>query len=522
MILSRRTVHSLLAAMTLLNLIFRYPIGVSHELGSDTTFIHSLASSIVLDGHAAWILHPLSYFGLYALSYPSAIPFLLASAGEFSGAPTEMIMIVFGWIISIVGCWGAFLFARALRRDDRFALLVALLFPLAPFFWKDTFWVAATRGFVVGLLLVFLLLLVNSMKRRTLVGVVIALALFVLLAAIHRMGVLALFFLVAYAFAIPFHKLTQHLRFALVRYEKQAHRAIAVMAVGGFFGIFYLQFLYPGALGANVFDQYGTSALLQGETFPILVANMGVSLSGKVGPLFLVAPFGLLAYVWRRPKEATDKFILTAAILFLPLLSLRDYIAEFLIPLFILLGVIGLLTLPFSRRKIVAVALIIVVVGSVAVSWEMKDYWRDRYYTDGPLPNDLYGTSLYIHWQTEGNVVSTEGMSAGRLAAISDRPVLPIGGASNHWYGPQQLTFWFVNGSGVAVRLIPLTSISFQTDEIFIPVGVPNAKDDFESIFYNRLHDPTAQASLDRYHVRYLFMINDRPYEFQSYLWRPS
>src|SRR5207249_3649194 len=198
MILSKRTVHCCLLAFALLNLVFRYPIGVPHELGADTTFVHSLTASIAREGRAAWILHPFSYFGLYALSYPSAVPFIFASAGDTSGVPIELITLLFGWLIAVVGCWSAFIFARTIRRDDRFALLVALLFPLAPFFIKDTFWIASTRGFVVGLVPAFLALLVTSMRKHVYRDAAIALVLFILLAAIHRMGVLSLFFLIAY------------------------------------------------------------------------------------------------------------------------------------------------------------------------------------------------------------------------------------------------------------------------------------------------------------------------------------
>jgi len=73
MILGKRTILCCLLVLALLNIVFRYPIGVSHELGADTTFVHSLTASIAQEGRAAWILHPFSYFGLYALSYPSQL-----------------------------------------------------------------------------------------------------------------------------------------------------------------------------------------------------------------------------------------------------------------------------------------------------------------------------------------------------------------------------------------------------------------------------------------------------------------
>jgi len=430
--------------------------------------------------------------------------------------------LLFGWLVAVVGCWGSFIFARTIRRDDLFALLVALLFPLAPFFIKDTFWIASTRGFVVGLVPVFLALLVTSMRKNVYRDAALAFILFIVLAAIHRMGVLSLFFLIAYVFAIPFHKVTQRLRFALVRYEAQTRYAIAGSAVLVFLGIFYLQFLYPGILGASIVDQYHTSAFLEGDAFPILVANMGVSLSGKVGPMFALAPLGLLAYVWRRPKEATDKFVLTAALLFLPLLSLRDYIAEFLIPLFIFLSVFGLTALRFNRRKTATVLLTVVVLGSTAFSWEMKDYWREHYWTDASISDSSYSAALYLRYRTSGTIVSNNGLIAGQLAAFSGRPILPLGGASLHWTGPQELPWRFISPEEIRVQLVPVTTISFSTDEIYVALGLRNVESDWEAMMYY-VEPGVAEQQFLTYHVHYIAVDRMTPNTFLSYSYnRPS
>src|SRR3989442_9738643 len=106
MILSKRTVYSLLLALIFADIVFRYPLDVPHELGSDTTFIHTLTTSIIANGRAPWIIHPTSYFGLYALSYPSAVPFYFAAASSLTGMPIEGIMLAFGWVVSIAGVLG--------------------------------------------------------------------------------------------------------------------------------------------------------------------------------------------------------------------------------------------------------------------------------------------------------------------------------------------------------------------------------------------------------------------------------
>jgi hypothetical protein len=65
-------------------------------------------------------------------------------------------------------------------------------------------------------------------------------------------------------------------------------------------------------------------------------------------------------------------------------------------------------------------------------------------------------------------------------------------------------------------------SISFQTDAIFEPTNVPNAKDDYESIFYNHFSAFPADGVLKRYNVHFMFVDKAHESEFQSYIWRGS
>jgi len=524
MILPKRVMYCLLVALTAANVLFRYPIDVNHELGAYTTFIHTLSSGIIATGQAAWILHPLSYFGLYALSYPSAVPFTLASTTMTAGIPTEGTMLVFGWVIAMAGGFGAFLAARAIRRDDLFAFTVALLFSFTPFYLKDTFWVGSSRGFVVGLVPVLVLLLVNHLRTKKLWFFISAIALIVLLTTIHRMGVLTFFILVAYLFAIPFHKVTQRLRFALARYERPSRYALFFSGVIGFVLTFYVQFAYPGIGGANLVDQYG-QGVFRGTSFSAILANMGLSLAGKVGPLIPFAVVGLVASTWRRPKEASDKFILAVVLLFLPLLPLRDYIAEFLFLFFVVLLVFGLFSIRGirpNRRKLATFVIVSLLLVSVATSWVMKDYWRQRYSTDAPIPNQVYSTGVYIVDATSGTIVANDGILGGQLAAVTGRPVLPLGGPSLHWTSPQQLLWRFVNPVDLNVRSLDVWTISFNTDSIFIPVNVRNAEVDWEVVLFYTT-PVVAKQNLLFYDVHYVVVDKRIPFAFQSYGYdRPS
>ena len=524
MILPKRVVYCLLVALTMANVVFRYPLDVQHELGADTTFIHTLAVGIIETGNGAWILHPLSYFGLYALSYPSAVPFTLASTTLTAGLPIEGAMLLFGWIIATAGGFGAYLAARTIRRDDLFAFTVAVLFSLTPFYLKDTFWVGSSRGFVVGLVPVFLFLLVKHLLTGRFRFFALAVVLIVLLSSIHRMGVLTFFVLLAYLFAIPFHKVTQRLRFALARYERPSRYFLFFAGLMGFVATFYIQFAYPGIAGASLVDQYG-QGVFQGSSFQVVLANMGLSLAGKIGPLIPLAVVGLVSSTWRRPKEASDKFILTVVFLFLPLLPLRDYIAEFLILFFAMLLVFGLLSIRNirpERRKLASLLIITLLFASLATSWVMKDYWRERYSTDAEIPDHTYSTGVYVAHQSSGSLLANDGTLGGQLAAVSGRPVLPLGGPSLHWTSPQQLIWNFVDPAGVSVRSLDVFTISFNTDSIFVPVNIRNAEFDWEAILFYTTPD-VAKQNMQYYDVHYVVVDKRIPLEFQSYGYdRPS
>lgn len=522
---SRSVTYCLLFAVVLVALLFRYPLAKEHEMGSDTTFIHSLSDSLVGNGFALWILHPLSYFGLYALSYPSAMPFLFGSFSLASGVPVEGSMLLIGFVFTIAGALSAFAAGRAAKDDNRMALVVAFLFSIGPFYIKDTTWVGSSRGFVTALVPIIFFLLLRHLRTRDVRYLALCSVVVVMMASIHRMGFLALLVLIAYGFAIPLHRITQRLRFVFFRYETPFRLLSMGASISGFFVLFYLQILFPGTAGSDIVSEYSNGALFQGTAFPVLVANLLISLVGKVGILMPLIGVGLIRLAWDRPKEARDKFLLVAVLVMIPLLPLRDYISEFLTYVFVLLLALGLIgrLRKIPRRKVLTAAITIVfIASSFAFSWVMKDYWSDRNYTDKPIPNELYSVSLFSRVRTNGSILSNEGLSQGRLAAISGRPVLPLGGASIHWFSPQQLTFGFVNGNRISVHGIPLTSISFQTDSIFVADGIPNAKDDYETMFYNHLNDPAGQRLLQSYSVQYVFVDKSHMTEFQSYIWRDS
>lgn len=184
---TKRTCYILIAFLIMLNIVFRYPT-TPHETGADSFFIHSLANSITNNGYAKWILHPLSFFGLYPISYASAVPFTLSGMSQTLGVETEISILIFSIIIGVLGTFGAYLLAGEIIDDDRFKVIVAFAFSLSPLILKFTMWTASTRGLFIALLPLFLWCILKSLnKHHKWKYIGLSIFLFVLLGATHRM-----------------------------------------------------------------------------------------------------------------------------------------------------------------------------------------------------------------------------------------------------------------------------------------------------------------------------------------------
>ncbi len=532
-ILSRKTTYCFLAVLVLVNLIYRYPIGITHEVGADTTFIHSLANSLSQEGHAKWVLNPLSFFGLYALSYPSAAPFLISVISEMAGMSIEFTILILGTLFGVIGSVSSFLVAREIIKDERYAFIVALLFSLAPFFLKDTTWVGSSRGFVVAFLPVIVLLLLKQLRSGDSRYLVLAIIAFVFICSMHRMGFLGVFLFITFGFIPSLHRITQKIRFALVRYEKVFRTTAVLMALLGFFLLFYVQILFPGYGGFDIREEYRLGTFFEGESVPVLLLNMGVNFTGKVGLLAPLTIIGLVMYTWKRPKEVHQKYILMLVFILIPFLSLRDYISEFMILFFVFLIAFAMVYPPLVLRKggkMIGVLAIILLVASAGFSWEMKDYWRHKYRTDDQISEDTYDAAIYIKSRTTGIIATNDGLIGGSAVAISGRGALPFGGASTHWYSAQQLIFGteryenllFFPASDLEVRRLDYDEITFNTDEIITATNAPNALIDWESIFYNPPSSAIVDEEVEKYSIHYIFVNSRMPNHFFSYVLRPS
>src|SRR3972149_9511633 len=114
---SNRTNLSLFILLIILNIILRFQV-VSNEIGVDSFLVHMMANSISEFGYAKWILHPSSFFGMYAYSEVSAVPFFLSGIFQSTGIEMRWMIFLYNIILGILSMLTVYLLAGVLTNDD--------------------------------------------------------------------------------------------------------------------------------------------------------------------------------------------------------------------------------------------------------------------------------------------------------------------------------------------------------------------------------------------------------------------
>ena len=509
---SKRVNYCLFIFLILLCIIYRLPLWVPHERGIDGLFIHSLSISISNKGYAAWTLHPLSYVGLFAMSYPSATPFIISSLSQCLGITVEYTILLFSILCGLIGASGMYLAAREIKNDDLFVFIAALSMGLAPYFLDGTTWIAGTRSHSIAfvpLLLFFLLKHMKSKENRYYNNYLfLSFLLVVFMIAFHRIGIFALYIILGFFMTTILYKISKRVRYLPKQYDKHLTLSFFLILSMSVLIAFYLPVLNPNIYGTgSILEAYEKGWFFQSESPHIILLNIGISLGGKVGLLLPLGLIAILAYPRYHPKDIKVMFVLVSTILIIPVLPARAYAASFMIPLFapfIAIGVVNLLGfIKGSRVKFISVFLILLI--SLSYAWVVKDHWRVNYGSmvdNLRIPENIYSTGMYIRYHTDGTVISNNAGTCNVLTASSEKAILPLGGASMHSQTPEQLTQGFVNPP-IAVKSIGLDALTVKTDWLYVPVGVPDAGKDWGGIVSMNVDDARNIYAMNSYNVTY-------------------
>jgi hypothetical protein len=488
-----------LSAMVFASLAMRFP--GDHEAGVDSFAIHTLAQSIVSSGNAAWILNPLSYFGWFPVSYPSAGPFLLACMSSETGTDVEATILLSSMLLGLLGILTSFLMAREFRPDSYFALTVAFVYSFAPRFLAFNLWQASTRNIFMALLPLFVWAMLRFYRERSPKNLFVASLMFLLLAASHRLVVLVVIMMAAFLLAVVLvtgYKVIRRARPELVmRSSRLGLTRWAALVATVTFGAGFL-------VAANVLSQYNVGELASGTDFPTEFLNLAVSITRSVGLAAPLALVGLVYSPWVRSPGVRESFAVAGLIALVPTLLLRDYTGFYILPFLALFAAYGLRWMADrlrGHRRLLRAMSAGTVAAVLLTSGAILEYEIAH---NPPLSRTTYSAANYASFVVgDATVVCNEPVTCSRIAAIGGVRILPAAAGSGNDPSPEVLIFGFYSGDDITHRVVrvPLEDISFSSNSLWTVAGI-NPTDDYVRIVQSPVNG-LPSALVTRYDPRY-------------------
>jgi len=415
--------------LILINILLRYPF-TPHEIGWDSFVIHSLADSINVQHHADWILNPFSYFGMYPLSYPSSVPFIISSTSQASGLSIEGVAWIFTIIIGILAALGGFILAGAIKKNFWFQYIVALMFSTSMGLLLFTTWTLTTRGTLEVILPFFLWSLINHLKSQRLTYFILAIMFLILAASIHRMFILFAPFILL-IMIIPYIIKSKLIAKTSITESKQKKMRI-IFGIGSFIVAGVLLILPILGVFGDVYGHFGVEG-----TYNSIVWAAAV-FARNVGPIALLSIIGLILIILKVGKERGEFFTAGAFIIIIPMILVGSYISTFSMIFFCLIagfGIILLLKNQKKRKKLVLSGITLLLISSFVLSaytqvtplniLSSEDTVDSRY-----LENSGYDAAIWCKFNNV-SLMTGSGQITQRMSALSGVPRFPGNSAQN-------------------------------------------------------------------------------------------
>jgi len=416
----------ILFLLVLLNIGIRVP-ATPHELGNDSFVIHWMAESIKRESGLEWILHPVSYFGLYPYSYPSLVPGLLAFLSMLSGLEVELCILFLSIFLGINAVLIGFLLGREFSGRSDVGYLTAFCFSISPVFIKFTYWTASTRNLFVVFVGLILLLFIKFENTRKNIFLGLGLSFIFASMHVHRS------FLLIFAVIIPAYLLTK-LFFHLKRnknFRELLFNRLHILLPVVFLVFFSLQFSKIGFF-MNLRRTYKTGLFLSGESVVVVFFNMCVDYISRMGLPFFFAPVGFIFLIKKLSSNklsSKDLFLLLCLLGGALIMLNGKYVTLFLLPVFSVLsseGIVRSVSMIRQKRRHYFISSILVF--SVFFSAFMIYHWSLKTETGDKISWDSATVSAAEYVKNEracSNLVSYDKLLRRRVSAYSYKPFIP-------------------------------------------------------------------------------------------------
>jgi hypothetical protein len=411
---SNKIKFELFIFLIILNIILRVQV-VPHEIGADSFEMHIMANSISEFGYAKWILHPLSFFGLYPASYTSSMQFFLSGISQSTGIGMESTIFIYSVFIGLLSMFTAYLMAGEIIDDDLFRLLEAFGFSTAPAVLGYSTWTIPTRGLLVVLVPLLIYLLLKCRTSIKYVPLTFLLAFF--LFATHH-----LFYFLIPAFFVFFILIIYLIFKKYITYLKIPEKLTPFIIIAGFIFMFLIPFF--------------TGRFIENSRY----ASIDASYVRYVGILIIPAVGGLGYLILKHNKSIGEWFLLLTLIFLTTFVYQQTYMKWFL-PIFVIpLACIGLINIIkiSEKRKYAIYAVVIFLVLSLSFSgyYQFLHNYRESPFNERYIEESTYRTGQWMQDNISGSAISNDVLFGERIFATSESThLLTSSTVANQIYG---------------------------------------------------------------------------------------
>lgn len=387
-----------LLLLIILNLILRLQAS-SSEIGNDSFLMHIMVNSLSEFGYAKWILHPLSFAGLYPYSYSSSMQFLLSGVTQSTSLDSNSVLFVYTVFLGFLSIFTGYLMADAIMDDDLFKIIVAFIFSTIPAIVQYTTWTMATRPLVIILTPLLLFLLIKSQNSVRYIILICILSVFLFVT--HHIFYFILPILIVF-FILFFLRLNKDNR--IVKYSEKLNSLIPLIV-----------FLFAISIPV-IFRKF----LEEGTRY----ASLAPYYIRYTGPLIIFSIGGIFYLTFKEKKTFSEWFLLLSIISLMAFIYETSYMKWF-IPIFLTLTAsISLINISYNfqtkkyLRHFFAIILILSIV-FIGYYQFIHDY-EESPYNARYIEDSTYNTGLWMKKYIDGSAISNDKLFSYRISSLSD------------------------------------------------------------------------------------------------------
>ena len=149
----------------LLNVLLRFPT-TNHQIGCDSYRNTRTAQSIIKYGEIKWFVNILSLYGYYPYSYPTGAIVILSEHSLLSSLSADLSVLCISIIEGVFAFFFMFLFVQKSFKNKLLAVIAGFIYSTSPGMLYFTTWTFSTRGMLLILYPLLLLLMWMSVQNK--------------------------------------------------------------------------------------------------------------------------------------------------------------------------------------------------------------------------------------------------------------------------------------------------------------------------------------------------------------------